>query len=56
MLSHYAAYQESVPDANGHPSSPSENHAEDADVSLEHGENENGSLENDGADANRMEE
>ncbi|XP_010916892.1 uncharacterized protein [Elaeis guineensis] len=56
MLSHHAAYQESVPGANGPPASPSDNHVEDTDMPLEHGENENGSLENGVADENRMEE
>ncbi|EHA8590451.1 RNA helicase aquarius [Cocos nucifera] len=56
MLSHYAAYQESVPDASGPPASPSDNHVEDTDMPLEHGENENGSLENGVADENKMEE
>ncbi|XP_008795569.2 RNA helicase aquarius [Phoenix dactylifera] len=56
MLSHYAAYQESVPHANGPPASPSESHVEDTDMPIGHGENENGSLENGAADENKMEE
>lgn len=56
MLSHYAAYQEPVPQANGPPASSSEKHAEDTDMPLRNSENENGSLENGVADESRMEE